>query len=90
MIHADIFFFVSTILFVLTAAVFIVAIIYLIEILKDIRHMTGVARVQSDLIAEDIAELRAKVRKEGVFSKNLFVFLMELFKNRKKTKGRSK
>src|SRR5437868_6086228 len=81
MVHADIFFFVSTILFVLTAGIFIVAIVYVIEILKDVRHITGVARTQSDLIAGDIAEFRENIRKEGLSLKGLFSSFFNLFKS---------
>jgi hypothetical protein len=67
LIHADIFFFVTTIAVALIASLFIVVIIYVVRILNDFRYISGVVRKEADLLAEDIEEIRQGVKKEGVF-----------------------
>lgn len=78
LIHADIFFFVTTIAVVLIASLFIVVIIYIVRILSDFRYISGVVRKETDLLAEDIEEIRDEVKRKGVFS-GLYAIISGLF-----------
>jgi hypothetical protein len=68
LIHADIFFFVTTIAVVMVTALFIVVILYAVRILNDLRYISGVVRRETDLLADDLEEAREKIKQEGLFS----------------------
>ncbi|OGY98406.1 MAG: hypothetical protein A2855_02660 [Candidatus Liptonbacteria bacterium RIFCSPHIGHO2_01_FULL_57_28] len=82
LIHADIFFFVTTIAVVLIAALFIVVIIYVVRILTDLRYVSGMVRRQTDLLAGDMddirEEIRAEVRQKGVFG-GMYALILSMF-----------
>jgi len=82
LIHADIFFFVTTIAVVVIAIIFIVALIYLIVILRRIRDIAEQVREETVLFREDIHGLRESVKREGFKLKNLFNFGYSFFKRR--------
>lgn len=79
LIHADIFFFVTTIAVVLIGLLFIVVIIYVVRILNDMRYISGVVRKETDILAEDLEGFRDKVKSEG-FAPSFFSFIAGLFK----------
>jgi hypothetical protein len=78
----DIFFFITTIALVLLVILLIIMALYLISIFNDIKYITKKAKAQSDLIAEDLDELRHKV-KNGFSWSSLIYFFTKLFKKRK-------
>lgn len=78
LIHADIFFFITTIAVVLITSLLIVVIIYIVRILNDFRYISGVVRKETDLLAEDIEELRKEVERKGVFG-GLYTLISGLF-----------
>ncbi len=87
LIHADIFFFVTTIAVVIVAIALTVALIYLATVLSDIGEIARQVKEETILFREDIGELRGDIKKEGFRIEHLMVFLGNLFK---KTKARSK
>src|SRR6185295_8910386 len=89
LIHADIFFFVTTIAVVLIAGFFIVAIIYIVSILNDIHYISGVVRKETDLLAEDLEEIRDKMKREGILS-GLLGVIAGLFTSRGKRSSTKK
>lgn len=68
LIHADIFFFVTTIAVALISLLFMVVIIYIVRILNDFHYISGVVRKQTDLLAEDIEGFRDGIKDRGVFA----------------------
>ncbi len=85
LIHADIFFFVTTVAVIAFAIVSIIILVYVIIILNDIRYISGKVRKESDVILEDVHELRANVRAQGFAWSHFFTFFKKLF-----IKGRSR
>ena len=84
-VHADIFFFITSIAVVLVTAILVVVLIYLIRILRDAKAVTKKVKEETVLISEDIDELRTKTRKEGVKLKNFMEFFSGFFgKNKAK------
>ncbi|MCL5435949.1 MAG: hypothetical protein M1275_02615 [Patescibacteria group bacterium] len=73
-IHADIFFFITSIAVVLVTALLVIALVYLVRILRDAKSVTGKVKEETELISEDINELRTKTKKEGVKFKNFLDF----------------
>ncbi len=88
LIHADVFFFVSTILFSILAVLFIVAIGYAISIMSEVKRVTRLVREQSEKFAEDMNFAREKIRDAGFTPKGLFSIAAALWKKRKKKGGK--
>lgn len=89
LIHADIFFFVTTIAVIVLTLLLIVVLIYLIMALRRIKTIAEQIRDETILFREDIHDLRASVQKEGFKLKSLFDFGYSFFKRRvgKKSKN---
>ena len=88
LVHADIFFFVTTIAVVVVAAVLAVALVYLVRILNDVKRIAEQVREETILFREDIHDLREQVRHEGLRLRG-FLDLITGFFGKKKT-SRSK
>jgi hypothetical protein len=86
LIHADVFFFVSTI--ALLVVVFFLAIVlaYVVTILKDVKHVTRKIREESDEVIEDLQLLRSHIKNEGFKIVTLGGFLTRFFNRKKRTK----
>jgi hypothetical protein len=66
LIHADIFFFISTIALVLISAGICVALFYAIRILRDVREFSDLAKAEGVELLADLKKLRANLRDEGI------------------------
>ena len=66
LIHADIFFFISTIALVLISIGVIIASVYVIKILKNVKEVTDKINAESTELVSDLKKLRANLRDEGV------------------------
>jgi hypothetical protein len=87
LIHADIFFFVTTIVVVIVGIALTVALVYLVKVLSDVKAITKQVKEETILLREDIGELRGDIKKEGFRAERFFMFIKNLFK---KTNTRSK
>lgn len=85
LIHADIFFFITSIFVALLVIAFGISMYYIIPILKDLRHLSDTARKEGDKIVNDIGELRGAVKEEGTKIKTLFDYFLGLFIKRQKS-----
>ena len=72
LVHADIFFFVTTIVVVVVGIALTIVLVYLAKVLSDIKKITGEVHDETVLFREDIASLRADIRQEG-FRLNRFI-----------------
>lgn len=63
LIHADIFFFITTIAVVIISIGMITALIFVILILNNVRKVSETVRTETDLIAGDIDSIRSKMNK---------------------------
>lgn len=94
LIHADIFFFITTIIAIILGILLAVVLSYIIKILADIKEISNIARVETTDMAEDIHNIRDEVRSE--FRKNssviasLFSIFGSLFRLRKSRISKSK
>ncbi|MBI5134194.1 MAG: hypothetical protein HZA81_02295 [Candidatus Taylorbacteria bacterium] len=66
LIHADIFFFISTVALVLISIAIVVASVYVIKILRNVKEVTDKMNAESSEIISDLKKLRANLRDEGV------------------------
>jgi hypothetical protein len=87
LIHADIFFFVTTIVVIVVGIAFTIALIYLAKVLSDVKEITQQVKEETMLVREDIKGLRSDVKKEGFRMERFLMFIKNLFK---KTNARSK
>lgn len=87
LIHADIFFFVTTVAVVVVAAALTVALIYLAKVLHDVKSITKQVREETVLFREDVKDLRAEIRHEGLRLERLVAFGRTLLK-RKRSKSK--
>ena len=62
LIHADIFFFISTIATILISIGIIIALIFVILILKKLYQLSETVKTEAGHIAEDIDSIRAKAK----------------------------
>ena len=90
LIQADIFFFITGIFVIFLTVGFGVALVYIIPILKDMRHLSALAREEGDKLAQDIDELRSAVKEEGMKAKSILGYFLALFTRRKKIGRRKK
>ena len=95
LIHADIFFFVTTIAVVVVGVALTVVLIYLAKILHDVKKITGHVHDETVLFREDIADLRNDIKREGFKLGRLVSFFSDIVKRQvgkswSKRKPRSK
>ena len=86
-IHADIFFFITTMAVIVVGIVLTIALIYIVVILNTIRNISEMVRSESGLIAEDVHDIRNKIRSGRFTLAGIFRLFQQLFavsKGRKK------
>ncbi len=83
LIHADVFFFVSTILLTVLVLAFVAAIIYLITLMNEAKAIVRLVRREAENAVADIGALRAKI-KESSFLPGILAFLSGLRGGRSK------
>lgn len=86
LIHADVFFFITSIVTVVLGVLFAVALFYIVLILRDLRYLSDLARKGGDKLALDMDGLRDAAKAEGLKVKSIFDFFLALFVRRAKRK----
>ena len=90
LVHADIFFFITSIFVVILAIGTGVGLFFLILILRDLRHMSALARAEGDKLVGDIEQLRGAAKEEGQKIRSVFDFMLALFTRRQGMKQKKK
>lgn len=90
LVHADIFFYISSIGFFVLAVLAVIVLVYLISLLNDLKQIFQIIKKQSTMIAEDIENLRGQVANGGMKLRYLYGFISSLFFNKKKGKNNAK
>ncbi len=84
---ADIFFFITSVVVILLAILVAVMLVYIVRILRDVKHISSRVREEGDKIIEDVDELRQDLSREGAkFTGVVSVFSGFLSKQAKKLK----
>lgn len=86
LIQADIFFFITSISVILLTLLLAVIFYYVIKILKDIKHISRIASEESEIISDELSDLRRNIKKEGAKIKHLSNFFTKVHKKSKKVK----
>lgn len=87
--HADVFFFVTTAVVVVLGAVLVTVLLYTVSILADVKYITKKLKQGSDDVLEDLQHLRERFKNEGFKLLNLGAFLGGFFAKKRKG-GKSK
>ena len=98
LIHADIFFFVTTIVEVLVAIALIIVLVYIAVILADIRELSRTIKKEGAEIVDDVHAFREEIKEEARYSaKNnpstaaaFFALVSNVFANRKSNRTNNK
>lgn len=89
LIHADVFFFVTTIAVIVGTVAFTVMFFYFIKVLKNVRDVSREIKEEAQLIREDIRMTRENVKKEGFKLKHI-VSLFSRFSDKKTRSKKTK
>ena len=84
---SDIFFVITTIAVVVVSAVLIVALLYLIKILRDFKQVSGRVKEESDRISKDLSDLHIAVREQGA---RVAQAVSSFGRKKKRTNGKEK
>ena len=79
----DIFFFIASISGGILAILFAILLIYLIKIIRDLKYISGKAKIEADNLAQDIENLRQGVKKKGFQLMHAINFFRNIIKKRK-------
>jgi hypothetical protein len=82
LINANIFFFISTIGFIIISAIFIVILWNVAIIMNDARRISRKIREGSEALSDDLNDFRANMHTEGAEVKHIWKYFKNLFKNR--------
>jgi hypothetical protein len=85
LIHADVFFLISTIALVIISIGMGVALFYAIKILRNIKDVTDMLRDESQEIISDVKLLRKNLRDEGLKWKHVIDLVRNFFVRSGKT-----
>lgn len=81
LIHADIFFFITTIIVIILGIISAIILFYIAKILADIREISRIARSGSADIAEDIKLIRKEVNNELMNGSSVILSLIKVIRN---------
>lgn len=83
-IKADIFFFITSMAIVIFTIGMIIAMVYIIRILNDMKRISKTILKESDKFAGDMDSLRETIKSEGAKAKTIANFFLKLFARRRK------
>lgn len=86
LIHADIFFFITTIWVVIISAIVVVILWHVVFIVKDLRHISSKIREGGDTLSDDLHDLRVVMHTEGANVGHVWKYFKHLFEKRKSHK----
>ena len=93
LVQADIFFFVTTAAIVVVTIAIVIALVFFIQILRDVRHVSKRAREESDRFLTDMEDLRRFLKKEGkraIDLKGVLESIIGTFFSKRKSPKRSR
>lgn len=94
---SDIFFFITSVATVVVSALIVVALVYFIRVLRDVKEISARAKDEAGRLAEDITAFRSEVRVQGARAKEVTAFWIEklrprpfMAKSKKNTRSKTK
>jgi len=80
LLQADIFFFITSVATIAISIVFVIALVYTVRILRDVKDISGTVKHESSLVAKDLGELRDDIKSKGKGMRAFFSFFGKLRK----------
>lgn len=90
LIHADIFFFVTTIAVIVITVALTVLIVYLVKVLRSVRKIADAVGEETALLRRDIGDLRNEVRARGARAGEAVDWFGKFFGATKKSRSKKK
>ncbi|MEI6420346.1 MAG: hypothetical protein WCO30_01810 [bacterium] len=79
LIHADIFFFVTTVIVLAVGIILGVALVYIIRILRDVKKVSGKVKEGAAALSGDLNDLRENLRENGGQVNGFFKTILKFF-----------
>ena len=79
LIHADIFFFVTTIVVVAVGIILGIALVYLIRILGDVKKVSKKVKEGAEVLSDDLSDLRNNLKEDGGQLRGFLKSLLRFF-----------
>ena len=89
LIHADVFFFVTTIAVAILSIATLIALIYLIIILRNLKEFSKRAKEEGIAVIDDVTSVRHFVRDKSHTLRSLFKLLSLVHRKGRKGKGKA-
>lgn len=83
-LQSDIFFFVSTVGFIVLGLLLVIGLVYVIQILRTIKQISKTAQEGTQTIVDGIQEAKAKVGKDGFVTDSLISIFSKLYSKKRK------
>jgi len=83
---SDVFFFITTLAVIVVSVALVIALVYLISILRDARKLSSRARLEGEAILDDLGNAREGVKQGG---QKIFEMIAALFIRKKNTKRKN-
>lgn len=80
--NADTFFYITSIAVIMVSVLVIILLVYVVKIVQTISQIANTIRRESEHVAEDIAELRGKVKQETMKVGAFWQFVTGFFLNK--------
>lgn len=90
LLKADIFFFITAISVIILTILLIASFYYILRILKNTKEVTDKVKKGSDVLAEDLSELRQNIKEEGAKIKHFSNFFESILNRRTRSKSKTK
>jgi uncharacterized protein YneF (UPF0154 family) len=90
LIHADIFFFVTTIAVIIVTIALAVLAVYLVGVFRDVKGITKQLGEEAVLLRRDIGDLRSEMRRRGAEAGGAMDWLGRFFGTTKKSRSKKK
>jgi len=87
LLKSDIFFVVTTFAVVFVSVGLVVALFYIIRILKDMKTLSRKARSEGEKILDDVAEFRINTKKRAEYFAKIFSFLGFIKKKKRESRN---
>lgn len=88
-LHANIFFVIASIATVIFCVLISIALYYVIKILQSLRAIISRIESASEIVAQDVADVRAFIASGGIFSRAVQFIMGSRSKGRKRPKARA-
>ncbi len=86
LIHADIFFFITTIWVIIISVICVIILWNVAIIVNDLRHISKKIRQGSDIVSENLHDLQNVIKSEGANTKYVWKYIKKLFSHRGSSK----